>query len=348
MEKRGSSNKDEIASKLHSTLKSQVTGAEALEPEDLRERIALVLKSERYQRFIVIVILISAIQLGLDSPLVDPQSTKARALFWLDIITILVFTAEGVLKIFANGFLLRGQKSYLRSQWNILDLFILIVSYICLVPSLEKFKIIKSLRILRSLRIISRNEGLRVAVRALFYAIPNIASITTIMLLFFLIFAVIAVSFFKGKAYFCTQLLEEANAFPSLDSMWDCLDQGGVWTQRVYNFDNVPSAMVTLFVMSTTAGWGEIMTSIIETSEINMAHLEGQRNIYWVLFFVIFMIVGCFFFLNLFIGVVINTFHQEEERVGGSELLTEKQKEYIDLRLLVLRSEPIKKVKAPE
>lgn len=64
----------------------------------------------------------------------------------------------------------------------------------------------------------------------------------------------------------------------------------------------------------------------------------------WILFFIIFMIVGCFFFLNLFVGVVINTFKTQSDRVGGSELLTDKQKEWIDLSLLVLRSAPIKTI----
>jgi hypothetical protein len=33
--------------------------------------------------------------------------------------------------------------------------------------------------------------------------------------------------------------------------------------------------------------------------------------------------------------------------VGGGDLLTNKQKEWIDLRLLILRSQPIKKLKEP-
>jgi hypothetical protein len=51
-----------------------------------------------------------------------------------------------------------------------------------------------------------------------------------------------------------------------------------------------------------------------------------------------YMIVAHFFFLNLFIVVVISTFKSEQNRVGGGDLLTNKQKEWIDLRLLILRS----------
>ena len=62
----------------------------------------------------------------------------------------------------------------------------------------------KSFKVIRILRLINRNEGLQVAVRALAYGIPNILNVTLIMLLFFLIFGVIFVSGFKGKFYFCS------------------------------------------------------------------------------------------------------------------------------------------------
>ena len=44
----------------------------------------------------------------------------------------------------------------------------------------------------------------------------------------------------------------------------------------------------------------------------------------WVIFFIVFIIVGGFFFLNLFVGVVISTFNSEHEKLGGNDLLTEK------------------------
>ena len=50
----------------------------------------------------------------------------------------------------------------------------------------------------------------------------------------------------------------------------------------------------------------------------------NQRNPAWMIFYMVFMIVGCFFFLNLFVAVVINTFKREEDIAGGSNLLTDK------------------------
>ncbi len=75
---------------------------------------------------------------------------------------------------------------------------------------------------------------------------------------------------------------------------------------------------------------------------------SNQRNPAWMIFYMIFMVVGCFFFLNLFVAVVINTFKREEDIAGGSNLLTDKQKEWIDLRLLILRASPLKNPKEPE
>lgn len=61
---------------------------------------------------------------------------------------------------------------------------------------------------------------------------------------------------------------------------------------------------------------------------------------FWIFFFIFFTIVGSFFFLNLFVGVVISTFNSEHDKLGGNNLLTEEQKEWIELKLLVLRSSP--------
>ena len=66
------------------------------------------------------------------------------------------------------------------------------------------------------------------------------------------------------------------------------------------------------------------------------------------MFFILFMIVGGIFMLNLFIGVVISNFNREKEKIGMNNLLTDRQKEWLDTRLIVIKSKPIKKLKAPE
>jgi hypothetical protein len=90
---------------------------------------------------------------------------------------------------------------------NKLDFIIIVVSIFSLTPTLsDNFKSFKAFRVLR---LIGRNEGLKVAMRALINAVPNILNVTLIMILFFLIFGVILVSQFKGKFYYCTGAIIE-------------------------------------------------------------------------------------------------------------------------------------------
>ena len=262
-----------------------------------------------------------------------------RVLFYIDLGTTIVFFLECFIKILAFGFLTNGKSSYLRRSWNVLDFIIIIFSVLSLTPLSDSLRSVKVFRVLRFLRLISRNEELKVAVSALFLAIPNVANVTIIMLLFFLIFGVIAVSYFKGKLFYCDNAMPEL--LPSLQSKWDCLNSGGDWMNQIYTFDNAANALVTLFVMATTAGWADVMMQCAKSTAIDyIAGGPASISNGWVFFFIVFIIVGAFFFLNLFVGVVISTFNSEHDKLGGNDLLTEKQKEWIDLRLLVLRSTP--------
>ncbi len=186
-----------------------------------------------------------------------------------------------------------------------MDFIVLMFSYLCLSPQAEQFRFIKVLRILRSLRLISRNDGLKVAVRAFLQAIPNILGMTVMMALIFIIFGVISVNYFRGRLFYCTQSIETSE---SLASKWDCMNSGGLWVNRAFNFDNMINALITLFTMSTTAGWAEMMIHTISSTELDYMPNFETRNTYWILFYMLFMIVSTFFFMNLFGAVVINTF----------------------------------------
>ena len=139
----------------------------------------------------------------MNSPLQDPNSSFAKALYNIDIFSTSIFVLEAVLKIIAFGFLTNGKSSYLRQIWNLVDFIIVIFSLLAVTPLTDNLRLMKIFRVLRLLRLIGKNEELKVALRALFLALPNIANVTIIMILFFLIFGVISVSYFKGKFFFC-------------------------------------------------------------------------------------------------------------------------------------------------
>jgi len=75
--------------------------------------------------------------------------------------------------------------------------------------------------------------------------------------------------------------------------------------------------------MATTSGWSDIMFTSISTTDIDFTP-ELNNNQFWIFFFVAFIIVGSFFQLNLFVGVVISTFNREKDKIGGNNLLTDR------------------------
>jgi hypothetical protein len=168
----------------------------------VREFIAKVITNKYFDRIVVAVIIISSIDLALDSSLLDPNSTQHSVIQLIDFFTTIFFIVEAILKILTFGLLYNGKISYLRNPWNRLDFAIVIFSIVAISP-LES-KNLKAFKVFRIFRLISRNSGLQSAVKALLLGMPNIFNVTIIMLLFFLIFGVISVSQFKGLFYFCS------------------------------------------------------------------------------------------------------------------------------------------------
>ena len=80
--------------------------------------------------------------------------------------------------------------------------------------------------------------------------------------------------------------------------------------------------MVTMFGMMSTEGWLEVMWSAVDSTEIYQIP-KRDNKLPFIIFFSVFMVVGSLFILNLFVGVVINTFNIEKEKLSRNNLLTE-------------------------
>lgn len=91
---------------------------------------------------------------------------------------------------------------------------------------------------------------------------------------------------------------------------WDCLIAGGEWVNYQFTFDNIFQAMKTLFIMATGSQWSDIMYYMASTTNLDNVH-RSMNYTFWIYFSIFFMVVGSFFLLNLFVGVVISTFNSE-------------------------------------
>jgi membrane-anchored protein YejM (alkaline phosphatase superfamily) len=105
------------------------------------------------------------------------------------------------MKVISLGLLCNGKKSYLINTWNRLDFTIVLVALVSLVFNGYNFSFLKSLRllrILRPLRMISRVEGLKLAVTSLINSMPSIIKLFFIIAFFMFLMAILGTTLFNG------------------------------------------------------------------------------------------------------------------------------------------------------
>ncbi len=156
----------------------------------LQARAQSLVESSPFERFIITVIVVNAIGLGIEtSP--AAMAYVGGVVEWLDTVAIAIFVVELLLKFVAYRF------AFFKNGWNIFDLVIVGVA---LVPAAQQFSVLRALRILRALRLISVVPSMRKVIVGLFNAIPSIGTVIVMLLLLFYISAVMATKLF-GEAF---------------------------------------------------------------------------------------------------------------------------------------------------
>ena len=124
---------------------------------------------------------------------------------WLNYFFAFFFGIESVLKIVAYGFVM-NRNSYLRDHWNKLDFIIVICSFIdVFVDSIDLsfVKILRLLRALRPLRLISQNKSMRLLVTTLINSAGGILGVGIVIILTMIMFGILGVNLMSGKLYYC-------------------------------------------------------------------------------------------------------------------------------------------------
>uniref|UniRef100_A0A3P8TAK4 Sodium channel protein n=1 Tax=Amphiprion percula TaxID=161767 RepID=A0A3P8TAK4_AMPPE len=206
----------------------------------------------------------------------------------------------------------------------------------------------KTLRALRPLRALSRFEGMRVVVNALVGAIPSIMNVLLVCLIFWLIFSIMGVNLFAGKYYFCSNETAEEMFPPNeVNNKTECFALINAnntevrWKNVKINFDNVGAGYLALLQVATFKGWMDIMYAAIDSRKVEDQPVY-EDNLYMYIYFVIFIIFGSFFTLNLFIGFLSLYF-------GGQDIfMTEEQKKYYNAMKKLGSKKPQKPIPRPQ
>ncbi|XP_036058116.1 voltage-dependent L-type calcium channel subunit alpha-1S [Onychomys torridus] len=293
-----------------------------------------------FTNFILLFILLSSAALAAEDP-IRAESMRNQILEYFDYVFTAVFTVEIVLKMTTYGaFLHKG--SFCRNYFNILDLLVVAVSLISMgleSSAISVVKILRVLRVLRPLRAINRAKGLKHVVQCVFVAIRTIGNIVLVTTLLQFIFACIGVQLFKGKFYSCNDLSKmtekECRGYYYIYKDGDPTQielRPRQWMHNDFHFDNVLSAMMSLFTVSTFEGWPQLLYKAIDSNEEDMGPVYNNR-VEMAIFFIIYIILIAFFMMNIFVGFVIVTFQEQGETEYKNCELNKNQRQCVQYAL---------------
>ncbi|XP_047731112.1 sodium channel protein type 11 subunit alpha [Prionailurus viverrinus] len=310
---------------------------------NLRKTCYQIVKHSWFESFVIFVILLSSGALVFEDIHLEKRPNIQALLNCTDHIFTYIFILEMGLKWVAFGF-----GKYFTSVWCWLDFIIVIVSVTSLID-LKSLKSFRTLRALRPLRALSQFEGMKVVVNALIGAIPAILNVLLVCLIFWLIFCILGVNFFSGKFGRCINVSDTNSVinYSVVANQSQCESGNFSWVTPPVNFDNVGMAYLALLQVATFKGWMDIMYAAVDSrgKELQPGFEENPQN---YLFFVAFIIFGSFFTLNLFIGVIIDNFNQQQKKISGEDIfMTEEQKKYYNAMKKLGSKKPQKPIPRP-
>lgn len=268
-----------------------------------------------------------------------------------------IFFGEICLKIFAYGLLLTPN-AYLKSGWHQLDALIVASSVAALLsdaaPGLRTLRV---LRVLRPLGLIARFGNLRVIVNLFVRTLPSVGNVIMVVGLFLVVFGILGVQLFAGRLASCTS----TDPFVARhQTQSNCVGLGGDWQNpEMGSFDNIESALLLLFESATMEGWPDVMWATIDAFSEPVCHpcenllhsmhrlrvpvcpsvpsvapkghapvrdfrlLNGTYVLLWVL-------IGGMFLINVFVGVIVETFADIKRQEDGLKLMDDDQQQWVE------------------
>ena len=152
-----------------------------------RDRLLCLVDSRTFNNAIIGIIVLNSIVIGLQTSngVVDEIG---GILDVLDTTLLTIFVIELIMRLIAYG------SGFLKRPWSVFDF---VVIGIALTPGAEAFSVVRALRILRALRLISQVPTMRVVVEALIRSLPGLGSTAILLMLIFYVGGVMTTVLFK-------------------------------------------------------------------------------------------------------------------------------------------------------
>uniref|UniRef100_A0A7M5UXY0 Ion transport domain-containing protein n=1 Tax=Clytia hemisphaerica TaxID=252671 RepID=A0A7M5UXY0_9CNID len=302
-----------------------------------------------FDYFMLITIMANCIVLMAAEPLPENDTVELnKKLDQSDKVFVAIFIFEAILRIIANGFVI-GQDAYLKSGWNILDFIVVISGAVHIIttfksdPSSNKqtelIKALRAVRVLRPLKLVSGVPSLQVLMKSLIRAMVPLLQILLLVSFVIIIYSIVGLELLCGRFHYaCFNATTQKLVVPiSILKVRPCDPTG--WGRKcndgeicrrakphewsgpndgITSFDNMFLSMLTIFQCITLEGWSDILYYSLDSRDNSFQLIQWSA-------FILLIIVGSFFMLNLMLGVLSGEFAKERERV-------ENRKNFLKLR----------------
>jgi hypothetical protein len=213
-------------------------------------------------------------------------------------VTLAVFFFEVVVKVWAFGFC-----AYIRKTFNKFDLVLFAFSVAGVIAEVvtisrssafisSAISFFRTLRIIRLLRI---NSAYDTTIQAFLDIIPVLGQYLTVLIGMYYSFAVIGMSLFSG-------VLDQSIPAVALSSY-------GTNRWYEYHFDDLESALTSLFTLMVVNNWPILMEGCV----------AGTGTLWARAFFVVFYIVTVVLVLNVLVAFIIESFQLQQARSRSVE-----------------------------
>lgn len=276
--------------------------------------VAKVIENSKATIFVMtIVVILNALILSLEYYGMSVQ--MQNTLDTINLVFNLIFIGELFIRIAALGI-----TEFSRDSMNYIDAIVIILSFLELSAkigssALSAFRAIRVFRILRIYRFTRGLIFMKSLICVITYSIPKFIYLALLLALLNLVYALLGYQIFANKLNFSTDNIRA-------------------------NFDNFTWAYLAVFQVLTLSGYSEVLYAVMRSS-------VGRWS---ALYIFIWIIIGNFVVLNLFIAILLDSFTQENEESEDMNLLEKtvslsKASLFTSNRSKTLRKKEVEKMK---
>jgi len=272
----------------------------------MQKQLKIFTESKQFQMFFIGIILLSGVVVGLDS---YPEISEeyGTILHFLDSIILGLFVFEICVKLISFG---PRVHEFFKDGWNIFD-FIIVSA--CFLPfDGQSIIVLRLLRVLRIVRLVGTIPELKLIVNTLLKSIPSLGYIGVLLFILFYMYACLGTFLFREN--------------------------------DPIHFESLHLSLLSLFRVATLEDWTDIMYTAIYGCQnygySGMGELCKNSNAFPFLgwfYFVSFVLLATFVFLNLFIGVIISNMEdiKQKERLRLDPELANLEKSEANVKVLL-------------